>query len=355
MARSGLGFLVIALAASCALAASGACSPSDPVATPVDAAVEKTPITGGDSAPPIDGPAKLSETGLYADFGARTLAPGVIEFAPKWPLWSDGSSKRRFLLLPEGTKIDSKDMDDWIFPVGTKAWKEFKKDGLLVETRLLWKKTATQWFEMAYVWTADESDALAAPNGVFGARGTTHDVPEQVKCRACHDNVADTIIGVSAIQGSDGGAGFLSAFGKAGLLTVVPPAEFTIPGPPVVRDALGYMHGNCGGCHNDGAKFQGQTALRLRVLTTETSVEKTGVYRTAFGLKMVHPIPPDITDALVAGDPDHSGIWIRMSRRDGQAMPPIGTKAPDPDGLVAVRTWILGLGADGGAADAGGD
>jgi hypothetical protein len=350
--RSFVGWVTLVLAAT---AAAFACSPSDPIAPATDAAVEKTPIGNGDAAPPLEGPAKLSETGLYADFAARTLAPGVIEVAPKWPLWSDGSTKRRFLLLPEGAKIDTTDMDDWIFPVGTKAWKEFAKDGVLVETRFLWKKTATQWFEVAYVWQPDESDALAAPNGVLGARGTTHDVPEQVKCRACHDNVADTIIGVSAIQGSDGGAGFLTKLGKAGLLTVVPPAEFTIPGSPQVQAALGYLHGNCGGCHNDGAKFQGQTALRLRVLTTETTVEKTGVYRTAFGLKMVHPIPPDITDALIAGDPDRSGIWIRMEHRDGHAMPPIGTKVPDPDGLSTVRTWILGLGSDASIDDAGKD
>jgi hypothetical protein len=316
---------------------------------PADAGLdEKTPPPKDDGG--VQGPAKLSETGIYADFGARTLAPGMLEFTPKYPLWSDGSTKRRFLLLPEGSKIDTSAMDDWSFPVGTKVWKEFTtQDGKLVETRLLWKKDASTWFEMAYAWLDDESDATAAPTGVKNARGTTHDIPEVVKCHACHDNNADTLIGVGAIQLSDGGNGVLTTLATTGRLTVAPAGEFTVPGSPSVQAALGYMHGNCGGCHNDDAKFIDQTSLRLRVLTTETTVEKTGVYRTAFGLKMIHEIPPDTFDALVAGDPDHSGIYVRMNRRDGFGMPPQCTKAVDVAGTATVRTWISGMSTDAGA------
>src|SRR5690554_4584581 len=66
-------------------------------------------------------PATLRGTGLYAD--EDTLADGVIAFEVAWPLWSDGSTKERFLWLPEGTAIDASDPDRWAFPVGTKAWK----------------------------------------------------------------------------------------------------------------------------------------------------------------------------------------------------------------------------------------
>src|SRR5262245_7866666 len=69
-------------------------------------------------------PQRLSETGLFADIGRETLAPGVVAYAPRFQLWSDGAEKRRWLWLPPGTRIDTSDMDSWVFPVGTKLWKE---------------------------------------------------------------------------------------------------------------------------------------------------------------------------------------------------------------------------------------
>ncbi|MFN7134819.1 MAG: hypothetical protein ACK4N5_22255 [Myxococcales bacterium] len=48
-----------------------------------------------DAGQPLTGPERLSETGLYADFAARSLAPGVFEFTPRFELWSDGAEKRR--------------------------------------------------------------------------------------------------------------------------------------------------------------------------------------------------------------------------------------------------------------------
>lgn len=52
-------------------------------------------------------PAHLSATGLYADLGADALAPGVLPYRPEFELWSDGASKRRWIWLPPGTRIDT--------------------------------------------------------------------------------------------------------------------------------------------------------------------------------------------------------------------------------------------------------
>ena len=84
-------------------------------------------------------PKRLTETGLFADAARESLAPGVMAYAPRFQLWSDGAEKRRWLWLPPGTRIDTSDMDSWVFPVGTKFWKEFTRDGVRVETRLLEK------------------------------------------------------------------------------------------------------------------------------------------------------------------------------------------------------------------------
>ena len=75
-------------------------------------------------------PARLTETGLYADLRADALAPGVLPYRPQFELWSDGASKRRWISLPPGTRIDTSDMDSWQFPEGTKLWKEFSRDNV---------------------------------------------------------------------------------------------------------------------------------------------------------------------------------------------------------------------------------
>src|SRR5262245_41272255 len=82
-----------------------------------------------------EAPARLSQTGLYADIGAKALSPDVRGFNPQYPLWSDGLQKSRWIHLPPGTKIDTSDPDRFIFPRGTKLWKEFRANGRLVETR----------------------------------------------------------------------------------------------------------------------------------------------------------------------------------------------------------------------------
>ncbi|CAN5598685.1 SO2930 family diheme c-type cytochrome [soil metagenome] len=336
-----------------------ACSDPAP-GTALDASVEKSPPPAPDAGDGgIEGPMRLSETGLYLDLPSRTPAADVREYDVRYPLWADGAEKKRFLYLPPGTKIDTTSMDDWALPLGTKAWKQFTRDGVVVETRLMWKKPEG-WFEMAYVWLADGTDAIAAPLGQKNARGTTHDVPPQIQCRGCHDNVADRLIGVSAIQLSNGGAGLLSKLASEGRLTKAPAAELEIPGNPIERAALGYLHGNCGHCHNDASQLDEQTKMRLRVLTTELTPQEAGPFRTGVGLKMVHEIPPDVLDVLVPGDAMKSGLYVRAIRRDGYGMPPIGTKAIDPDGAAKIRAWIEATGdagtvSDGGASDTGAD
>lgn len=68
-------------------------------------------------------PERLSETGLYADESLSTLGDGVVPYRPRFELWSDGASKRRWIRLPPGAVVDTTDMDDWGFPSGTKLWK----------------------------------------------------------------------------------------------------------------------------------------------------------------------------------------------------------------------------------------
>src|SRR5436305_4822918 len=85
-------------------------------------------------------PRLLSATGLYADASLKIDARNR-PYSPQYPLWSDGAGKSRWMYLPPGVQIDGTDIDSWVFPVGTKLWKEFAFDGRRVETRFLWRAT----------------------------------------------------------------------------------------------------------------------------------------------------------------------------------------------------------------------
>ena len=80
-------------------------------------------------------PKRLSATGLFVP-GSTRLAAGVLAFSPQYPLWSDGTRKRRWIQLPPGASIDASRVDAWEFPVGTKVWKEFGY-GRAIETRMI--------------------------------------------------------------------------------------------------------------------------------------------------------------------------------------------------------------------------
>src|SRR5436853_804947 len=162
-----------------------------------DAAIDAMP--GPDARITFD---HLSETGLCLDPECAQIAPDVLAYTPRSALWSDTATKRRWIKLPPGTQIDTSDMDYWQFPVGTKIWKEFTRDGIRVETRLIQKlgPASDDWFFVPYIWNSTLDDAIATPQGMDDANGTPHDVPSRAECRQCHDRLQGDVLGFSAIQ-----------------------------------------------------------------------------------------------------------------------------------------------------------
>ncbi|MEZ4225109.1 MAG: hypothetical protein R3B13_29425 [Polyangiaceae bacterium] len=293
--------------------------------------------------PPFLGPDKLSQTGLYLDIISRTLGPSVMPYDVRFPLWSDGAKKQRYLYLPPGESIDTSNMDGWVFPIGTRAWKEFRKDGLLVETRYLEKRGPSNWIEVAYLWNSELTEAYAVPSGVQNAKGTTHDVPSSADCSSCHDGESDVLIGVSAIQLSmEAGGGFLSTLIAESRLSNPPAAEFPVPGDGIVEASLGYLHANCGNCHNSTHFLASKRALRLKLLTTTTTPEESSVYTTAIDAPANHVV--DGTSKLVvAGDPAASQLFVRANKRSIDSMPPLGTEQVDTAAMKTLADWISGL------------
>ena len=291
------------------------------------------------------GPGLLSQTGLFSDIAKRTFTAGIIPYDVRWPLYADGDGKGRGMYLPPNAQLDTSDMDQWTFPVGTKLWKDFSVGNQLIETRFLWKRGVDDWWLSAYLWRQDMSDADSVVAGVKNASGTTHDVPSQQGCHNCHDQVRDVGIGVSALQLSNPNApSTLAKLASMGLLSKPPGKEFDAPGAGVVRDALTYLHANCGHCHNDEGRLDKQTPMRLRLRVSDTTPAVTGAYATTFGVMTKHSIQ-GTTAIIVKGKPDQSQLFVRMGIRDNgqEQMPPLGTKVVDAPNWAIIGQWISGL------------
>ncbi|WP_437758488.1 PQQ-dependent sugar dehydrogenase [Sorangium sp. So ce1389] len=315
-------------------------SAGDPCADPAALPPDPTP------------PARLSETGLYVDIATRSRAANTLEYRPAYELWSDGASKRRFVYLPRCSTIDTSDMDHWSLPVGTRFWKEFRAEGVAVETRLIHRfgPGIDDWVFAAYAWDPTRNDAFLVEDGVEDARGTSHDIPRTADCWECHGKLPERILGFSALQLSHDGSGeTITSLSNAGWLTVPMPRGFRPPGDAKAAAALGYLHANCGNCHNS----TGVATLRTRLLAANTTVESTDTYATGVG---VTPSfwEPGVVHRITAGDPDSSAVVRRMAHRGTRTqMPPIGSEVVDAAGVAAVRAWIEGVRPPAGAGGSG--
>jgi hypothetical protein len=322
--------------------------------TAVDVAVEHVPAPQPYARPAY---VHLSETGLFADFAAHEITPDATAFEPTNKLWSDGATKRRWVRLPPGTQIDTSDMDHWVFPVGTKLWKEFSLGGVLLETRLIerYGLGPDDYWMGAFVWAADGGDAVLAPDGQSDINGTPHDAPAQKDCGACHRGDVGRVLGLSAIQMSrDGDPPALRDLATMGWLSD-PPADlggFPVPGDATTAAALGYLHANCGHCHNENGTAWSDTQMVLRLTVADRDAATSGVVASIVGKTLDYWRGGAITLRVDPGHPDMSALVARMSARGpkGQTpgqlsdqMPPLATEIVDPDGIAAVSQWISAL------------
>ncbi len=316
--------------------------------------------------PRREAPPRLADTGLYADPGARTLTPGVRTWTPQYPLWTDGATKRRWILLPPGRSIDASDPDAWVFPAGTRLWKEFSFDGRRVETRYMERRVDGSWIYATYRWTADGSEAVLAPasgvpTAVRLAAGSAHDIPSTGDCEACHAAGRTPVLGFSALQLSPDrdplaphreepsaeAVDLASAVSTAmvgrlprALLEKPPRIEAT---SDLARAALGYLHGNCSSCHD----LRGELAsVGLDLVQRVVPREGTGPGSTAVAVPSRWQ-PAGAAEPLLRispRQPERSALLHRLSSRaPADQMPPIGTHLGDDSAVQLVRSWIATL------------
>lgn len=312
-------------------------------------------LAGAAGDPPL--PPTLRETGFFA---LRKVA-----YAPQYPLWTDGAAKRRWIHLPEGTAIDASQPDRWTFPAGTRLWKEFGF-GKPVETRYLERRADGSWRYATYLWNAQGTEAILAPAQgvarlpVAGAPEGRYAIPSRLDCLACHDGPEVPVLGFTALQLSadrdpnaphaDGGADSpdLRALVDRGWIRGLPASLVDAPpriaaSGPTERAALGYLHGNCGHCHNEGALAGVGFSLAQETARPALSASRAKASLVGQGSRY-RAEEAAAGRRVVPGDPAASVVLQRMTSRNPMArMPPLGVQAVDTPAVRLLERWILDL------------
>ena len=323
----------------------------------------------------------LHETGLYAQPDTLQLAPGIHTYIPRYPLWSDGLKKMRYVQLPAGTKIDTDligTMDRWEFPVGTKFWKEFAIGGSgreasrRVETRFTEKLVGGKWAYATYLWNetgsaATRFDDRGHRNYVEIAPGVTHDIPSFNNCGFCHMKGTDPVLGFSALQLSGitsaerteeslhaeafaPGMLDIEALAAAELLTKKPERAPEIAArSSTERKVLGYFYGNCSSCHNSMGRAN-EYSVDFFVSVNTTAAEDHKIFKAIgkpskderFTMPGLEAGTPGF--AITPGNPDASVLLYRMKLRgDRFQMPKVGSKVRDDAAIEAISSWMQSL------------
>jgi len=298
--------------------------------------------------------------GLYEDRDPTHIAPAAVAYTPGVTFWSDAAEKQRYLTLPPAAQIDTADMDAWKFPVGTKAFKEFRLDGVLVETRLLWKRSATKWEHATYIWDADGSNATLNGSHTPTLLPGGYEIPGTPTCDKCHGGGSDRLLGVEAIAlalpAAEGVT--LSSLSADGALSDSPDnMDIELPEDSTGKAAaaLGYMHANCGmACHSTRG-LSGFTQLHMRLRAEEFwpakgsplgTVETTDAYQTGIDAEVilatyVQAFPG--TKLITPGSHDLSLAWVVAHLRGEHQMPPIVTHVVDESGTQQLADWFDAL------------
>jgi hypothetical protein len=292
----------------------------------------------------------------------------VQAYAPAVPLWADGAEKKRWIMVPAGTTIDATDPNEWKFPVGTKVWKEFTRDGTRVETRL-WQKVLTNyWVRTTYRWNPDESSAVtsAGMDIPWGDGGTYH-IPSADECDQCHRGRTDRILGFEQVSlGLPGATGLtLGKVVATGLITPTPAlTSLTIgdDGTGLAAAPLAWLHVNCGvTCHNDNSNSMAYGASqRLRLDPTLLDGRSSSTFESlTTTVNQTADTPAwNGQTRIVPGDPGDSLLVKLISNRGtdnpvNNQMPPIATLLVDGPDTQSVVAWVRAMPAIDAGSDAG--
>lgn len=308
------------------------------------------------------------------DPAAQTPSDGLVPYAVNTKLYSDHSSKYRFIALPEGEKIEFHETDRWQFPVGTTVVKTFyfpddlrAPDGSrrLVETRLMVRQE-DDWSTHTYLWNTEQTEAASFLVGkgidvnYIDQDGESVDgkyrVPAKSDCRNCHASGDKTVLlGPRTRQLNrlndygEGPVNQLEYFAERGMFDGPIPAVDTLDhlidpkdtSLPLDKRARTYLEGNCAHCHNSGGAAR-NSGLFLAI-DVDTPITW-GRCKTPIAAGRG---AGDLYYDIVPGKPEESIMVYRMdSMEAGVKMPELPLTTIDRFGVDLISEWISQLPGD---------
>lgn len=299
-------------------------------------------------------PNLLSQTGCVDPTNPSVADSSMIPYRINAEFWSDGAVKERWFALQDGTQVNIETDGDWRFPVGSVLLKHFRLNDQLVETRLLVHHQDNSWGGYSYEWNDAGTDATLHLNGKSKIiDGQEYIYPSSSQCAACHTNAAGNTLGPETAQmnrkqsyPSNGNAvgNQITALDNIGMFVTSPGNAAALPKLDDPHNTLAsddnrvraYWHTNCAQCHRPGNIIQ-NADMDFR-------------FDIDWNLINICNHPPTAGDLgvpgvqrLMPGSAADSLVYLRMSRRDGDAMPPLGSTLIDDKAARLLENWINNL------------
>ena len=313
--------------------------------------------------------ANLSDYGFFKN-EIKDLIPalGVEHYSLSSTLFSDYSSKERFIYLPEGTVMEYEDDFSILeFPIGSIIIKNFlfyvdERDHSLgrtiIETRLLIRHE-DKWRPYSYKWNDAQTDASRLIVGATVSASTIlmngeakeipgYVIPREIDCRTCHNlNEEMSPIGPKPANLNRGfkstpSINQIEEWGRKGLLTGVPNTINTIPDyhdetlDPITKGRA-YLDSNCAYCHRQGGTANAN-GLYINWDYVGSDIS-TGIFKIPTNYNA-----PNLQYDIVPGNPDESIMLYRMSQTTTPAiMPQLGRSINHDLGIEIIRDYISNL------------
>ena len=307
----------------------------------------------------------LSEYGFFKDLKNQVPEEGVLPYELKSQLFSDYTYKKRFIYMPQGSKLAHEPDKVFQFPVGTTLIKTFLYENAasdlnaqLLETRLL-IHTNNGWEAVGYIWNDEQSDAQISLVGkTINTRFSKENgelisiryrAPNKNQCKECHQlSGVMTPIGPKArnldldVEYDDQRMNQLEKWAALGWigknLKVRTMANYKDLNQDINLRARSYLEINCAHCHIEGGSAD-TTGLFLTL--EENQSKHLGFFKkpVATGKGSFN-----LGYSIVPGKSEESILLARMQSLDpGIMMPESGRTLQDKEGLEIVRDWIDSL------------
>ena len=317
-------------------------------------------------------PRWLSEWKLFQGSGAgQTPAPDVIPYDLNTALFSDYTSKYRWIRLPPGDSMKYRATSVLEFPVGTVIAKTFAypRDARDPGQGEQWLETRIEhhephgWYGYSYRWNAEQTAAELALGGGrmdvswIDAEGSQRNhqylIPSALECLSCHSQAKQYVPlgptirnlnrdGIGRFQGRNQ----LGAWCQSGQLAGMPPspqhdrlARFDDPtSGSLDARARAWLEVNCAHCHYPQGTA-GTSGLDLRV--TQREPARFGVWKSPVA---AGPGSGGRSYDIVPGKPDASILLFRIATDNPAArMPNVSQQLVHDEAVALIRSWIAAM------------